>query len=153
MADTDTKDPSDRKEKVIHTRVPPVLDEELKSQAARLGISVSNLIRNVLNNTFSLVEDVILDSATIATRNTKPDPGAARSAVLGEHAPQTIDVAPTATPTPTILGWQKLTLNINAVCQECNAILPRGSEGAIAITQPPTTGAFLCLSCLSEVKP
>ena len=147
MADTDTASP-ERKEKVIHTRVPPVLDEELKHQAARLGISVSNLIRNVLNNTFNLVDDVIHDSATIAARSGK-QPVQSRSGT----SPATGAAAVEPPAAPAIVGWQKLTLNLNAVCSQCNEIMPRGGEGALAITLTPAASTFLCLSCLDKVKP
>lgn len=150
MSDTETKDGAERKEKVIHTRVPPVLDEELKNQAARLGISVSNLIRNVLNNTFNLVDDVIHDSATIATRSGKGEPN--RNPETKATGRNLLAAAPQSEP-GTVLGYQKLILNVNALCSQCNDILPRGSEAAFAITQPPSTGTFLCLPCLDKVKP
>jgi len=40
---------------------------------------------------------------------------------------------------------------VNAVCQQCNALLPRGSQGAIGIpaTEPP---AFLCQGCLDALQ-
>ena len=44
-----------RKERVIHTRVPESLDDEIKRRATGLGLSVSNLVRNVLQHTFGLV--------------------------------------------------------------------------------------------------
>ena len=59
--------PSDeRKERVIHTRVPESLDDQIKRKAQGLGVSVSNLVRNILEHTVELVEDVVLDGARIA---------------------------------------------------------------------------------------
>src|SRR2546427_8147322 len=59
-------DEKEKKEKVIHTRISESLDEEIRRRAGRLGLSVSNLVRNVLLNTFGLVEDIVADSASIA---------------------------------------------------------------------------------------
>ena len=61
------------KERVIHTRVPESLDNEVKRRAGNLGLSVSNLVRNVLENAFGLVEDIVADSAEIA-RSARGDP-------------------------------------------------------------------------------
>ena len=45
----------EKKEKVIHTRISESLDEEVRKHAAGLGVSVSNLVRNILLDTFGLV--------------------------------------------------------------------------------------------------
>ena len=42
------------------------LDAELKTRAKGLGLSVSTLVRNVLSNTFGLVEDIVTDGASVA---------------------------------------------------------------------------------------
>ena len=60
--DPDRRDP-DRKERVIHTRVAEDLDEEIKRRAQNLGLSVSNLVRNILQNTIGLVEEIVIDGA------------------------------------------------------------------------------------------
>jgi len=58
--------PDDRKERVIATRVPEALDHAIRRRATSLGLSVSNLVRNVLQNSLGLVEDIVADSAEIA---------------------------------------------------------------------------------------
>jgi hypothetical protein len=124
----------EKKPKVIHTRVSATMDHELKERAAGLGVSVSNLVRNVLQNTFGLVEDIVTDSASVA-----------RSA-RGESKAEDEEAD------PTIVGWQVLVLNVNAICTSCNAILAKGSEAALAMTQAgPATREFRCLTCLKEL--
>src|SRR5262249_31345402 len=59
-------DQSERKERVLHTRVPDSLDRHLKRRARSLGMSVSTVVRNVLLTTFGLVEDIVSDSTDIA---------------------------------------------------------------------------------------
>lgn len=130
MSKEQTKKVPEPKDKVIHTRVPDTLDEELKTRASNLGISVSNLVRNILGNAFDLFGDVIVDSTNIGR------------AVSG----------PIATPdTDPVLGWHKLILNVNAVCSECNKILPKGEEAAAAVTPKGAGASFLCLNCLKEI--
>lgn len=134
-----TVDKDKRKQSVIHTRIPESLDHEIKKKADSLGLSVSNLVRNVLQNTFGLVESIVADSANIA-----------RSA-RGEGHPATVAKAGAGG----VLGWQELFLNVNAVCEACNAILAKGTSAALGVTQAQglaqTPSHFLCLACLKEL--
>jgi hypothetical protein len=123
---TDT--PPDKKPNIIHTRVPDELDAEIKRRAQNLGVSVSNLVRNVLQHTFGLVGDIVADSANVA-----------RSA-RGEGG--------TAPPAP-VVAWQEAILAVNAVCGRCNAILPKGTRAGVAL---PSGASFLCPPCLEEIK-
>ena len=127
----------ERKEKVIHTRVPNSLDDEIRARAQALGMSVSNLVRNVLGHAFGLVEDVISDSAAVA-----------RSA-RGEL---TSPVPSYGGDASAVVGWQTVVLNLNAVCSQCNAIVPRGSEAALGLTDGPGPRPVLCLPCLEELQ-
>lgn len=132
----------EKKEKVIHTRVPESLDEAIRHRAQRLGTSVSTLIRNALSHTFGLVEDVISDSAEVA-----------RSA-RGDESAASWHPADSPGPPAQILGWQPLILNVNALCARCNAILPRGAEAALAVTdRPARERVFRCLPCTRDASP
>lgn len=131
---------SEKKEKVLHARIPESLDDELRQRAASLGMSVSNLVRNILDNTFDLVEDVIVDSSRVA-RSARGQRASARPPVDDELAPPELSE---------IIGWQPLVLNLNAVCFVCNAILPRGSEAAIAVTQASGPRPIICPDCLER---
>lgn len=134
----------ERKEKVIHTRVSEGLEEEIRERASRLGVSVSNLVRNVLQNTFGLVEDVVADAANIS-RSARAD--GRRRASRGEAAdPHSADAPPGR-----VLGWQEAVLSLNALCEACNAILPRGSRAAIAVVEGGGARPIRCLPCMEEV--
>lgn len=128
---------TEKKEKVLHARIPESLDDELRQRAASLGMSVSNLVRNILDNTFGLVEDVIVDSSRVA-RSARGEREAARARATE---------AASREPAP-ILGWQRLILNLNAVCSTCNGLLPRGAEAAIAVTQGAGPRPIICIPCL-----
>lgn len=139
----------ERKEKVIHTRVSEGLEEEIRERAARLGVSVSNLVRNVLQNTFGLVEDVVADAASIS-RSAR---GEGRSGADGHRAERDgSGGGRSAAPERPgrVLGWQEAVLSVNALCAACNAILPRGTRAAIAVVEGNAPRDIRCLSCIDE---
>lgn len=128
-------DEPEKKERVIHTRVPESLEAELRTRAGELGMSVSNLVRNVLGHAFGLVGDVVADGHAIAraargNRKTAPPPAA---------APGTID---------DVIGWQPIVLGKNALCARCNALLPRGQDAAVGAG----TQLIVCSTCLEELR-
>jgi hypothetical protein len=135
--------PRQTKDKVLQARIPGDLDEELRDRAATLGLSVSTIVRNVLMHTFDLVEGVVLDSTELvrAGRGGRKRPAAANSA--GIEAAERPD---------TVVAWQQAALNLNAVCEQCNAILPKGQLAAIGIPIPARP-VFLCLDCLATLAP
>jgi hypothetical protein len=138
---------TEAKDRVIHTRVPESLEAELRKRAQDLGISVSNLVRNVIGHAFGLVGDVAADSHAIARaargetegpdgRSSKPPARASRApAPVAEHEE--------------VIAWQPIVLAKNAICSRCNDILPRGKEAAIAIGG---NREILCLRCLDELR-
>jgi hypothetical protein len=50
-----------RKDRLIQTRVPQNLESTLKDEARKRRLSVSHLIRNVLEDTFNLVDNVVTE--------------------------------------------------------------------------------------------
>jgi len=152
-------DEASRKERVLHTRVPESLDEAIRAAASDLGISVSNLVRNVLANALEVVEAATMRVPARAAAAAASVRAAARG--VGETAqPVSNATAATvaATPAPAVdtpaqvLAWQEATLNLNAVCDRCNAILARGTRAAISIPDRPTAQRVMrCLTCLEEL--
>jgi hypothetical protein len=136
---------SEKKERVIHTRVPERLEAELRERAQSLGISVSNLVRNVLGHAFGLVGDVVADSHAIAraARGEKVD---------GAPVPSPASASATASdadaPIADVLGWQPFRLAKNAVCARCNAIIARGSDAATSVGD--ARHAVICLACYED---
>jgi hypothetical protein len=127
----------ERKERVLHTRVPDSLDKHLKRRARTLGMSVSTVVRNVLLTTFGLVEDIVNDGTDIALAVSGKEPGPRRP--RGRAGATSDDV----------VAWQDAVLNVNAVCDRCNAILPKGVRAAVGIREQPGPRAILCPSCLT----
>jgi hypothetical protein len=133
----------EKKERVIHTRVPESLDDEIKRRATDLGLSVSNLVRNILQHTVGLVEDIVHDSAEIArsARSTKAAfGGPTRAAEPNEDCAEA-----------QVVGWHQAVLNVNAVCDTCNAILPKGSRAGVGIVSGGPI-PFRCQECLKDLS-
>lgn len=131
------------KNKVLQARIPGELDEELRDRATSLGLSVSTIVRNVLMNTFDLVEGVVLDSTELA-RNARGlgSPAARQGAGKVERGG--------GEGAAVVVAWQQAALNLNAVCNRCNAILPKGTQAAVGIPIPAQP-VFLCTDCLASL--
>jgi hypothetical protein len=127
----------EKKERVLHTRVPESLEAELRSKAQDLGISVSNLVRNVLGHAFGLVGDMVADSHAVAR------------AARGARAASPVPTSPVI---DDVLGWQPMVLGKNAVCARCNELLPRGSDAAIGIAESTGGRLVICLGCLEKLR-
>lgn len=138
-ADDKEDDDVEKKERVIHTRVPESLEAHLRQRAEELGVSVSNLVRNVLNRTFGLVDGVVADSHAVAK--------AARGG-----APRRAPSSAPASSIDDVLGWQPLVLGKNAVCARCNALLPKGSDAATGVTESGDTRFVICNDCVDQLR-
>jgi len=133
--------PRQTKDRVLQARIPRHLDEELRDHAEQLGLSVSTVVRNVLLNTFELVEGVVADSTNLARaiQGRKPRPQTRRPESPGEKADET-----------DVIGWQEAVLNRNGVCEQCNAILHRGERAAVGVPVQARP-MLLCPSCLAAL--
>lgn len=131
-----------RKDRVLQARIPEQLETELRDQAGRLGLSVSTIVRNALLNTFNLVGDIVSDSVRVAGSLSHP---LAPTAKAKPTAP-----APDAFPDQ-ILAWQPGTLNVNGVCDRCNALLPRGSRAGVGVPSHERP-VFICMDCLKQIE-
>jgi hypothetical protein len=125
-------------EKILHARIPASLDREIRRRANGLGLSVSTVVRHVLLRTFDLVEDIVTDGANLAIalagEEGRLPPSRSRAASSGE-----------------VLAWQEAILNVNAVCERCNALLPKGGAAAIGIRDGDGARAIICGQCLQAL--
>jgi hypothetical protein len=130
-----------KKDRVLQARIPEQLDEQLRDRAEDLGLSVSTIVRNVLLQTFNLVEGVVSDSAQIA-RVIQGKPASRTTSPTGDtHAETEAD----------IVGWQETILNRNGVCEQCNSILAKGEKAAVGLPVQ-TRPVLLCSSCLTDLS-
>jgi len=64
---SDPRRPSRRKDRLIQTRVPRDLESTLKEEARKRRLSVSHLIRNILEDAFHLVDGVVVEVDNLVT--------------------------------------------------------------------------------------
>lgn len=119
-----------KKEKVIHTRIPAALEEQIKRLAEGLRVPVSNLVRNML------------EDAIVMTRRVR------------DHVPGFMGVS-SAEPSDLsdVFGWQALTLNIATPCQRCGEALGAGDDAYLGLSdRPRDKRVFICPTCLPRAK-
>ncbi len=146
----------ERKERVIHARIPPGLEEDLKKLADALRMPVSNLIRNILHDTVSAVDrggqtvEELVDGVSGHVGKEAGDlrrKWARYEAQRGRPAPE----APRPTtkdPLAAVFGFQPIVLNVAAKCAVCGKELARGARANLGLTDRPGRRVFVCDACV-----
>jgi hypothetical protein len=128
-----------RKERVLHTRVPAVLERELKRFADNLRVPVSNLVRTILEDAVSV--------ADAATENVEE-----RLKMAAKHLEkqrETIKKRMEHDPLEGVVAFQSVVLAVPAVCAKCGKELPRGAHAQMGIGEAPGhPRRFVCEDCL-----
>jgi len=159
-----------RKERVLHTRISEPLAEDIRRMAEDLRVPVSNLVRNVLEEAFSVVEAVtdnvgeliedVVDEAErtrgrirsrrhylrhrrhrrARSRPAEPEKEPAGTASLEEAAERA--------EFPDVVGWQPLILNQEKSCADCEEPIERGERGFAGMAAAGLSGIYLCRDCM-----
>jgi hypothetical protein len=160
------------KERVLHTRISEQLSDDIRSMAEELRVPVSNLVRNVLEEAFSVVETVsenvgdlleeVLDEAEVVRRRYRVRRGDLDAEPADDDEPLHDDDeaseeqaaaaadAPPERPRPAfpeVLGWQPMLLNREAQCADCSRGLPRGKKAFVGMTGSGLSSTVLCRKC------
>ncbi len=115
-----------RKEEYLGARVPRELKEKVIARANAMGIPVSILIRNVLEDAFG----------------TEMPPA--------EPVPHRHDTPPVqghAQRFPHVIGWEDITLNREMQCSGCGARLGAGTVVMLGLPIPGEDHVILCAKC------
>lgn len=132
----------EKKERVLHTRVPAVLEEELKRFAQNLRVPVSNLVRTILEDALQ-VADAASETVESRLKNAARQLEEERKKLKQRVAP---------TPLSDVFAFQTLTLAQPARCAQCQKPLGPGERAHMGLTDgPPKPGAgriFVCEDCL-----
>jgi hypothetical protein len=157
--------PRPRKDRLIQTRVPRELESTLKAEARRRRLTVSGLIRSVLEDAFDLVdgvvadaEEIVHDSARLArnvSRNARrlASPGRERAARAGGRGGAG-GLGDTEAEFPHVYAWNELVLNRPAACSGCGAELARGECGFLGLSDDPDAERpCLCSRCVEALRP
>lgn len=128
-----------KKERVLHTRVPAVLERELKRFARNLRVPVSNVVRVIL-------EDA-LKAADRATGEVENHLRHVASAVSSERE-QIREKLKHLDPLEDVLGFQPLVIAQPTACAACRAPLARGDNGWLGLTAEPGDRVIVCGRCV-----
>jgi hypothetical protein len=131
-----------RKERVLHTRVPAVLERELKRFAESMRIPVSNLVRTILEDALNVADAA---SEGVEERLKK-------AATQLEHERDRIRKRLLRDPLADVYAFQPVKLAQDALCAKCKKELARGERVHLGLTEEPRPrGApriFVCDACL-----
>lgn len=138
----------ERKGRLVQTRVPETLDEALKEEARKHRVSVSQLIRNVLEDTFSLVEHAVAEATSLG-QTVKRDAQRIAESVKGKPKQS----ASAATDPPSlegVYGWQEIVLSAERRCSRCHKLLSKHAKGYLGLQDNPSARrVVICSSCAS----
>jgi hypothetical protein len=142
----------DRKDQLVQTRVPGDLSETLREAAKKKRVSVSQLIRNVLEDSFELVDNVVGEAVQLG-QNVRRD--ALRIAETAKGRKRATPSAPVAgDPLADIEAWQEVLLNRDVVCAQCARVVDRGSKAAFGVSSDPTAPKlWMCAVCAATLTP
>ena len=145
----------ERKDRLIQTRVAEDLEATLKQEARRQRLSVSHLIRNVLEDAFDLVDDVVSDVDQIVSDSVHLARNVGRNARRivesrrREEAPRRPDLPGDLSH---VLAWSEVVLNRPMPCAGCGSEIPRGAPGFMGLSDDrPADRVWLCATCVEDL--
>lgn len=128
-----------KKERVLHTRVPAVLERELKRFADNLRVPVSNLVRTILEDAVSVADaatENVEERLKMAARHLEKERERIKRRM--EHDPL-----------EGIVAFQDVVLAVPAVCAKCGKEIVRGARAHLGIGESPGhPRRFVCDDCL-----
>jgi len=132
-----------RKDRLIQTRVPRDLEGAIKEAAQRRRLTVSHLIRNVLEDAFDLVHTVVDEVDQLVSDSADLVEGV-RS--VGRRVAR--DRGTPGDPLAHVCAWNPVVLNRDVSCSACGADIRRGEAGFAGISdEPGRPRAWLCEGC------
>jgi hypothetical protein len=135
------REASARKERVLHTRVPAVLERELKRFAENLRVPVSNLVRTILEDAVK-----VADAA-----GTGLEERLKQAATAIEHERERLKKRVTPDPLAAVFAFQDVTLAQPARCAQCDAELARGTRAHLGLQSDGEArgpNVIVCAACL-----
>jgi hypothetical protein len=120
----------ERKDRVLQARVSPSLYDSLVAQARRLRVPVSNLVRNILEDSTRMVENIV-------------DSGIEIAEAIGKGMNEE-DLS-------SVLGWQPMIANKRLACSHCGHPIRKGSEAFMSVGAAGSRTFVICEGCKCEI--
>jgi hypothetical protein len=121
---------TERKDRVLQARVSPSLYNSLVAQARRLRVPVSNLVRNILEDSTRMVENIV-------------DSGIEIAEAIGKGMDHE-DLS-------SVLGWQPMMANKQLACSHCGHPIEKGSEAFMSVGAPSSRTFVICEDCKCKI--
>jgi hypothetical protein len=130
MADPGKGPAAERKDRVLQARVSPSLYNDLVAQARRLRVPVSNLVRNILEDSTRMVENIVDSGIEIA---------------------QAIGKGMDDEDLSSVLGWQSMIANKRLACSHCGHPIEKGADAFMSVGAPGSRTFVICEGCKREI--
>jgi hypothetical protein len=138
----------ERKDSLVQTRVPGELSQTLREAAKKNRVTVSQLIRNVLEDAFALVDDVVAETKRVG-ETVRRD---ARRIAESAQGRRTRDSRAADAALERVDAWQEVLLNRDVACARCDAALRRGSRALVGLGgNAGAAKIWLCVSCSRQL--
>jgi hypothetical protein len=135
-----------KKERVLHTRVPAVLERELKRFAENLRMPVSNLVRTILEDAVNAA-DAAGESVESRLKKAAQQLGVEREKLKKRVLPDQF---------ASVYAFQPVTLAQPVACARCGRPLARGDHAHLGMSELPAKSPaeriFVCDACLPHAS-
>lgn len=132
-----------RKDRLIQARVPRDLEVTLKQEARRRRLTVSHLIRSVLEDTFQLVDGVVAGVDQIVSDSVHLARAVGRGAPPAEAPGGDLSH---------VYAWSEVVLHRPVACSQCGAEIARGERGYTSMSdERRAPRAWLCARCIASL--
>ena len=121
---------AERKDRVLQARVSPSLYNNLVAQARRLRVPVSNLVRNILEDSTRMVENIV-------------DSGIEIAEAIGKGMDDE-DLS-------SVLGWQPMIANKRLACSHCGHPMQKGSGAFMSVGTAGSRTFVICEDCKCKI--
>jgi hypothetical protein len=121
---------TERKDRVLQARVSPSLYNDLVAKARRLRVPVSNLVRNILEDSTRMVENIVDSGIEIAEAIGKGMDGEDLSSVL---------------------GWQPMIANRRLACSHCGHPIQKGRDAFMSVGASGSRTFVICEDCKCKI--
>jgi hypothetical protein len=137
------EDKAEKKERVLHTRIPAVLEAELKQAAKALRVPVSNLVRTILEDAIA-VADRATGQVEERLNRVARTVGSERERIRTKFEKRD--------PLAHVVAFQSVVVAAAAHCAKCDQALEAGDDAALAILDSPGPNLFVCSECMPKRK-